>query len=300
MNLPVFPKNRWLSFLNAVLDAWVADRCASKAAALAFYTIFSLAPLLLILAAVIGVFFGSEATINEIVREATQLVGEAGAGVLRQILASAGSGHDASISTIVATVVLAVGITSAFTELKDSLDDIWQAPADAPHGWWHALESRLLSFVFVFALSILMITSLSIDALLAIASDRILLREGIEQADLARAVSITLSVGIIFVLFTLIYKLLPSIRISWRNAARAATLTTTLFVIGRLFIGFYLGSLASTSVYGAAASLAVLLLWIYYSAAIFFMSAEIARFWLGLAEDDAGVIRRWLKETNHQ
>lgn len=271
---------RWRRRVALLAESWVDDRCGSKAAALAFYAVFSLAPLLLVVAGVVGVFFDSIPAMDELTREARELVGPVGANLLRDMLQNTRSGEQAGFSALLATIVLIIGTTAAFTELKESLDAIWRAPPHAPRSAWAVMHSRLVSFGLVVTVTFLMLASLAVNTVLALTPDRMLAWMGIEEADFARFLGASLSLGILYLLVLLVYKLLPSLRISWSDALKAAGLTTALLGAGRALIGIYLRHGSVTSVYGAAGSLAVLLLWIYYCAVIFFFGAEVARLWL--------------------
>lgn len=278
---------RWRHRVVLLADAWVDDRCGSKAAALAFYAVFSLAPLLLIVAGVVGVFFDSMPAMDELTREARELVGPVGANLLRDMLQNTRSGQQAGISALLATIILVIGTTAAFTELKESLDAIWRAPPHPPRSAWAVLHSRLVSFGMVVTLTLMMLASLAVNTVLALTPDRVLAWLGLEEAALARFLGGAVSLGIVYLLVLLVYKLLPSLRVSWGDALKAAGLTTALLAAGRALIGLYLRHGSVTSVYGAAGSLAVLLLWIYYCAVIFFFGAEVARLWLHIGHREA-------------
>ncbi len=277
---PKLNKRFWI----ALIDAWFADRCMSKAAALSFYTIFSLAPILVLLVVITGYFVDLTSAVNEIKRIAQELIGPSGVSLLNDMLQSIHWDKPTGWPAIFALAMLLVGATSAFDELKDSLDDIWRAPTTSLRGIKVLLRGRFLAFVLIALLAILVLASLSIDTFLKLLSDTVLTGFGLGHFGLFRGFSTLITTGLIGIFFLLVFKLLPRINVSWRNAMRASALSTTLFLFGHIVIRFYIGSSSGLSVYGAAGSLAVILLWVYYSAVVFFLSAEMARLWWGIGE----------------
>ena len=267
----------------ALLNAWLDDRCMSRAAALSFYAIFSLAPILLLLVVIAGHFADSASVVAKIISITQQLVGPASATLLHDMLSSVHWRNATGWPATLALVMLLVGATSAFDELKDSLDDIWGTRKNSS-GTLRAIWSRILAFILIVFLALLVLASISIDAFLKLLSDNVLTVFGLSELGLFRGFSLLITTGLIGIFFLLIFKLLPAIRVSWRDARRVSILATILFLVGHFAIRLYIKSSHGLSVYGAAGSLAVLLLWVYYSAAILFLSAEIARLWWGIGE----------------
>jgi membrane protein len=187
--------------------------------------------------------------------------------------------EQAGPAALIALVVLLAGATSAFAELKSSLDDIWGVGPDPQSGMWSLVKSRLLSFGLVLSLAFLLLVSLLVNAALEIFAVYFGSVLGINGTLALHAASQVASLLIIWMLFAAIYKLLPEVPLAWKDVAASALITALLFSIGRLVIGNYLGNSASASVYGAASSLAVMLLWVYYSAMIFLLGAEITKVW---------------------
>jgi len=276
---PELNKRFWI----ALIDAWFADRCMSKAAALSFYTIFSLAPILVLLVVITGHFVDLTSAVNEITRIAQELIGPSGVSLLNDMLQSVHWNKPTGWPAIFALAMLLVGATSAFDELKDSLDDVWRAPKTSLRGM-QILRGRFLAFVLIALLAILVLASLSIDTFLKLLSDNVLTGFGLGHFGLFRGFSTLITTGLIGIFFLLVFKLLPRINVSWRNAMRASALSTTLFLFGHIVIRLCIGSSSGLSVYGAAGSIAVLLLWVYYSAIVFFLSAEMARLWWDIGE----------------
>jgi membrane protein len=274
---------KWLPFskqivhvLRCAISAWVDHRAASKGAALAFYTLFSLAPILVLVIAVAGFFYGADAARGQLMGQLKGLMGAQGAEAIQLVLAGARN-HDSGIkATIIATVLLLFGATSVFAELKDSLDEIWDIPKPKDASWWDLVRTRLLSFGLILVLGFLLMVSLVVSAALAVVDGYI---SGLwkEAAVLLSIVAWLVSFSVIAVLFGVIYKLLPRIKLSWRDVIIGAVGTAAMFELGKFIIGLYIGNSGVANSFGAAGSTIALLLWVYYSAQIFFLGAEFAR-----------------------
>jgi membrane protein len=289
-------RGRAFEVAGALADAWSRDRCSSKAAALAFYTIFSLAPILVIVVAVAGYFFDASYAAQEIVDQTRALIGEAGSRLLADLLEHSRSPHGGRVATLVALGVLFVGATGVFAELKESLDEIWQVERHRVSGVWALVRSRLLSFGLVLVLAFLLLVSLAVNATLALLMRHLSSLLGIAGTYVLQAVSLAVLLAVVTALFAAIYKLLPEVTLRWRDVTSAALLTALLFMFGNFAIGAYLGQLAVASTYGAAGSLAVLLLWVYYTAMIFFAGAELTRIWL-IADDLPSAQFHWFRHA---
>lgn len=269
--------SRAVAFAKTLANAWIEDEIARKAAALAYYTVFSVAPLLVIVIAVVSLFVDSGAAAEAIVAETRNLVGDEGAGLLESLLASMHQDQKAGVAAIIAFVVALIGATTVFAELKDSLDQIWGVQAKAPSGIWGLIRSRLLSFGLVLVLAFLLLVSLAVHAALDAFSRDLAGWFGIEGAVAVGVLGFAVAMFVVTGMFAAIYKLLPEVDLAWKEVAGAALLTAVLFSVGRFAIGLYLGNSAPASTFGAAGSLAVFLLWVYYSAIIFFLGAEVTR-----------------------
>ncbi len=262
--------------LKCSATEWIAHRAPSKAAALAFYTIFSLAPILVLVIAVAGLFYGTEAAQGQLLDELRGLVGAQGANAIQTVLAGARDEESGRIATIIASVLLVVGATTVFAELKDSLDQIWGVPPPPDAGLWNTVRTRLLSFGLVLVLALLLMVSLVVSAALAVV-ERWIGGMWQEAATLLGWVAQLFSFLVIATLFAVIFKLLPRITLSWHDVAIGALGTAALFTIGKSLIGLYIGNSGLASSFGAAGSIIALLLWVYYSSLIFFLGAEFAR-----------------------
>jgi membrane protein len=266
-------KSLW-RLVKASVSAWMDDYAASMGAALAYYTVFSIAPLLFIVIAVAGFFFGEEAAQGQIVEQIRWLVGEDGAIAIEGLLKSVGEPGRGVIATVAGVVVLIIGATSVFAELQNALDRIWRAPAaKQANGWWNLLRTRLLSLGLVLGIGFLLLVSLVVSAALsALGAWWGKLLPGWESV--LQIVNFIVSFGIITILFAMIYKFMPRVPIAWRDVWVGAAVTSLLFGIGKFLIGLYLGKSSVASGFGAAGSLVVLLIWVYYSAQIFLLGAE--------------------------
>lgn len=275
--------NKWLpdwrqliTVMRCSVTEWSSHRAPSKGAALAFYTLFSLAPVLVLVIAVAGFFYGAEAAQGQLLDQLRGLVGPQGAETIQAILAGARDRESGRFATIVASVLLVVGATTVFAELKDSLDEIWDVPKPQDAGFWNVVRTRLLSFGLILVLGFLLLVSLAVNAALAVLEGYVN-RMWEDAAVIIGWVAWIVSFLVIATLFGVIYKLLPRIKLSWHDVAIGALGTAALFTLGKYLIGLYIGNSGATDSFGAAGSLIALLLWVYYSSLIFFLGAEFAR-----------------------
>jgi membrane protein len=260
-------------FRDAALN-WMKDYAQSMGAALAFYTIFSIAPLLLIVIAVAGFFFGEEAARGEIYSQLQGMLGSHGALAVQDLLESAGRRAERLPAAVFGALLLFVGATSVFAELQDALDRIWRVPPrQRSSGLWGLLRARLLSFGMILGIGFLLVVSLAFSAALH-ALSRWWDPDSQSFATFSGATEIGLSFLLVSTVFALIYKTLPHARIAWRDVWVGSGVTAALFLLGKALIGLYIGGSGITTLYGAAASLIVVLLWVYYSAQIFLFGAE--------------------------
>lgn len=268
-------RRMWRMFMAAI-NAWLDHRASSKGAALAFYMLFSMAPILVLVIAIAGTFFGDQAARGQIVSQLSGLVGKVGAEAIQMMLVSANNSQSGVIATTIATALLLVGATSVFSELKDSLDEIWQMPKPKTSGVMGLVRARLLSFGLILVLGLLLLVSLVISAVLTVLENY---WRGLSVNFLfvMTPLSSIISFLIISSLFAAIFKLLPQVTLSWRDVWIGSLGTAALFTLGKYLIGVYLGNSGVANSYGAAGSLVALLLWIYYSAQIFFFGAEFTR-----------------------
>ena len=242
-------------------------------AALAFYSAFALAPLLLILSAVAGLVFGAMQARHALLGEARGLIGPVGTEAVRQLLDQTSRTSSSFTASAIGLLLLLVGASSVMLELQQDLDRIWRAaPRTHPRHWWTLLRTRLFAFVLVLAFGLLLLLSLiagtAINALVAHSP------VFAQHALLLHVLHLVITLIVFSVLFAMLFKWLPNVRLAWRDVWRGAFVTALLFTAGQLGIGYYLGRSTTTSAYAAAASLLVLLLWLYYAAQIFLFGAE--------------------------
>jgi membrane protein len=258
-------------------SAWMDDFAPSMGAAISYYTMFSLAPLLVIVTAIAGALFGREAVQGEIVAQVSGLTGEQSGAAVQAMVASASDTQRGLVAGLISIVLLLVGATSVFAELQSALDRIWHVPAaQKPSGLWGMVRARILSFGLILGLVFLLMVSLSFSALLAAVGGWAgSLVPGWEAV--LQVINLLVSLVIATLLFAMIYKLMPSTPIAWRDVWVGAAVTAVLFEIGKLLIGLYLGKSAVTESFAAAGSLVVLLAWVYYAAQIFLLGAEFTK-----------------------
>ena len=245
-------------------------------AALAFYTLFSLAPILVLVIAIAGWFYGPQAAQGELFTQLRSLVGSQGAEAIQLVLAGARNKEEGRLATLIAGGLLLFGATTVFAELKDSLDAIWQVPPLTKGTAWNVVRTRLLSFGMVLVLAFLLMVSLVVSAALALLEKY---WGGLwrDAGMVLAGVNLAISFVVIAALFGVIFKMLPRVKLSWHDVTIGAIGTAALFTLGKYAIGAYIGNSGVASSFGAAGSLIALLLWVYYSAQIFFLGAEFAR-----------------------
>jgi membrane protein len=269
-------KASW-QFLKTIFIKWLDDDPFQLAAALSYYTLFSLAPLLVISIAVAGFFFEREAAHNQIVQTIQGLIGRESAEAVQTMILYAGNKPETGMfSTIVGGIVLLFGAGGVVGQLQTSLNKIWQVEVQSDSGLHDFIRKRFISFAMVLGVGFLLLVSLAVSALIT-AFSRFLGGLVGEAAFIAHLLDMVVSFGFVTVLFAMIYKFLPDIEIDWKDVWIGAALTSVLFTLGKFLIGFYLGNSGITSIYGAAGSLITILLWVYYSALIFFLGAEFTQ-----------------------
>lgn len=260
--------------LSSTVNAWLDDYAPSMGAALAFYTLFSIAPLLLIVISVAGFFFGEAAARAEIFAQISLMVGEDSATTLDMVLKSLDKPAASLVGMLVGLGTLLVGATTVFVELQNAMDRIWQVPHRPDfNGVRDFFRVRLLSLGLVLGIGFLLLVSLVLSALMAALGKWWAPWFG-EFAVVADAVNFVLTLAFITAVFAMIYKWMPRTHVAWRDVWIGALITALLFTVGKTLIGLYIGRSAVASVFGAASSLVVLLLWVYYSAQVFLLGAE--------------------------
>lgn len=268
-------KSSWIVF-KKLLTSLNQDRIPTQSAALAYYTLFSLAPILLICISIAGVVFGEEAARGQILAQIGGLIGNEPALQIQQIIESANKPTAAMWARAISIFVLLFSASGVFSEIQAGLNLIWGVKADPAKGWFMLIKDRFLSFAMVLGAAFLLLVSLILSASLASLSAYISHFMG---ANVLRDLIISdiLSFFIITHLFALMFKVLPDVKITWQEVWLGALFTALLFTLGKMLIGFYLTRFEVASVFGAAGSLIIILIWVYYSSQIFFIGAEITK-----------------------
>ena len=266
------------NLLKLTYQGWKEDKASRLSAALAYYTIFSLAPMLLIIIAVTGFFFGQRDIVQtQVMNQIEGLVGAEGKAFVSDLLTSASNPAKGIVATIVGIITLLFGALGVFNELHNALNTIWEVREEETKGFIESIKkvlfSRLLSFSMILGIGFMLLVSLVISAALSAVQETIGNAIPVSEI-LLQLVNLVISIGVITVLFALIFKFLPDAEIAWRDVWLGAFVTSVLFSVGKFLIGIYLGNSTVTSSFGAAGSLVLLLLWIYYSAQILLFGAE--------------------------
>jgi membrane protein len=263
--------------LRRSVAGWWNDNVPRLGASLAYYTLFALAPILVVAIAIGGLVFGPEAVRGEIVGQIQGLIGREGAEAVQAMLEGASRPGSSIAATVAGIITFFLGATGAFLELQTALNAIWHVEPKSDGSYWRVLVmQRVISFGLVVALGFLLLTSLLVSAALA-AIHRYMGNAFPGVVVLWEALNVIVSLTVITLLFALIYKVLPDVKLSWRDVWIGALVTAGLFSIGRLVIGLYLGTASIASTYGAAGSVVVILIWVYYSAQIILLGAEFTR-----------------------
>ena len=291
-------------FIITVFDQWSEDKCPKLGAALSFYTIFSLSPLLVIVISIAGFIFGAEAARGEIVYQIKDLVGQEGAQVVQTALKNTQYSAGGILALVISAVTLLIGSTAVFIELQDSLNMIWKVKPRPGRSIIKIIKGffadRFQSFAMVIGTGFLMLVSLLVSAFLATLNrylNNTFLSLPLYFFDVA---DIVISFGVIFILFMMIFKILPDVNTQWKHVWVGALVTSVLFVLGKYLIGIYLGNSSLSSTYGAAGSLVILLLWIYYSAQILFLGAEFTKVYVRNKGEDVKPVSKYIKYKNIQ
>ncbi|MGN6182881.1 MAG: YihY/virulence factor BrkB family protein [Thermoanaerobaculia bacterium] len=266
---------KYITVLKETFKEFGQDKAPRLGAALAYYTIFSIGPLLLIAVAMAGIFLGQEAARGQISDELAKIFGSQMSKSLEQMIEAAAKPKSGTIATIIGFVTLFFGASGVFGQLKDALNTIWNVEAKPASGVMGFVKQRFLSMAMVLGIGFLLLISLVFDAIISAMGPW--LGRFIGGEPLMQAIQLLLSFAISIVLFAAIFKVLPDLRISWHDVWIGSILTAILFVLGKFGLGIYLGKAAIGSAYGAAGSLVILLVWVYWSAQILFLGAEFTQ-----------------------
>lgn len=258
-------------------EGFVNDNCFKLAAALSYYTVFALGPLLIIIISLAGIFFERKDVQTKVYAEMYKLLGKDAAEQLQSIILNIQSAEANTTGAVIGTVILLVGATGVFTEMQDSINYIWSVKAKPKKGWLKFLTNRLLSFSMVVGLGFMLLVSLIVNAILNLLSDRLTRLLSDYTVTIFNLVNYAIILVVITALFAVIFKVLPDATIAWKDAMIGAMLTAALFVIGKLGIGYYLGKANLGLTYGTAASIIIILVWVYYSSLILYFGAEFTK-----------------------
>lgn len=268
---------KYYDVLKEAGSEFLNDNGTKLSASLAYYTIFSIGPLLLVVISVSSLFYKKADITAKILGQVSDLVGKTGADQIKTMLDNTKTDGNSTLFSIIGIVVLIFGATGIFTEIQSSINYIWSIKAKPKKGWLKYITDRLLSFSLIIGSGFLMLTTLLINLLMDVLSDRLQRILGDANIILLKGLNILLLFAVVTFLFAVIYKVLPDAVIKWKDAMVGAAFTGVLFLIGKFLIGYYLGSSKSISTYGAAASLILLLSWVYYSSIILYFGAEFTK-----------------------
>jgi len=259
--------------LQAAMMGWSRHRVASLGAALAYYSVFSLGPLLLIVTATAGILFGEDAVRGELITQFQGLLGPAGSQAIEAMLKGAANPQTGTLAAVTGVILLLVAALAVVVQLKDALNTIWEVDPEVESGWTGYLRTYLVSFAGILGLGFLLAVSLVINAMLAAGASTLQVSGG--EAVLWEVLNFTVSLVVLATLFGLLFKWFPDTEVSWSEVIPGAIATAILFNLGKMAIGWYIGREGLESTYGAAASIVVLLIWVYYSAQILLFGAEL-------------------------
>ena len=271
------PKQIWRVIKSAV-DEWNKDNAARLAAALAYYTIFSIAPLLILVIAIASLFFDSAAVRDQLMAQIQSLVGVDGADFLRSVLDNANRPGEQSgwVASAVSIGLLILGATGVLTQLQTALNVVWDVKVKPGMGFWAVIYKRVLSFGMVLGIGFILLVSLVLSAMVAGFSNYLHnVAPGLDS--FSQVLSFVVSFGVTTLVFALIFKFVPDVKISWGDVWFGGIVTALLFSLGKVLIGLYLGNSSFGSTYGAAGSVIILLVWVFYSAQILFFGAELTQ-----------------------
>jgi len=283
------------------------DNATKLSASLAYYTVFSIGPLLLVIITLMGFFYKKAEVADKVFSEMSTLVGKDGAKQIESILSNISSQNHSTLFGVIGVIILVFGATGIFTEIQSSINYIWSIKAKPKRSWLKYITDRLLSFSLIIGMGFAMLVTLFINIILDALTDS--LQRSFGQGDVLffKALNVLLLFVIITLMFAVIYKVLPDAIIKWRDALVGASFTGVLFIIGKFLIGFYLGSSSTANTFGAAASIIILLSWIYYSSLILYFGAEFTKVYAlkrggGIAVYDTAVfiVKREAKEISHK
>jgi len=276
MKIPAKVKTYW-QILKQTVNDFMDDKVLKLSAALSYYTIFSIAPMLIVIITLCDVFLGKEAIEGSVYGQINDMVGNEAALQIQQMIKNAALSGDSTWATAVGIITLVIGATSVFGEIQDSINFIWQLKAKPKNGLVKILLNRLLSFSMVVSLGFILMVSLAMNGIIELFSQQLATLFPQVTMVLVYIINLALTFTIISLLFAIIFKVLPDAKVQWKHVIVGAVTTAILFMIGKFAIGLYLGSSKVGTAYGAAGSIVIILLWVYYSSIILYFGAEFTQ-----------------------
>lgn len=278
MNRKITLKGIW-EVLKNCFSGFSDNKLLKLSASLAYYTVFSLGPLLIVMLFLSGIFFGRNAVEGTIYGQMESFIGHDAALQLQQIIKNAAISNKSSFAAVIGIATLLIGATSMFAEIQDSINMIWGLKPKPKAGWILFLKNRLLSFGVIASLGFLLLVSLVITAIIENISNKIKVHFSSISVVLFYVINLMITFGVVTALFAVIFKVLPDARIKWKEVMAGSVATALLFMVGKFAISFYISKASIGSTYGTAGSLVVLLVWIYYSSVILYFGAEFTKAW---------------------
>lgn len=266
-----------IGLLHQTFIEFSNDNVLKLSAALSYYTVFSIAPMLFLIISFAGAFYGTDAVQGRLFGQLNKLLGNNAAMQVQDMIANTHLKNESTTGAIVGGVILLLGATGVFTEIQDSINYIWSIKAKPKKGWLKFLKNRIISFSLIVSLGFLMLVSLVISASMDFLNEKLLSVFSEDTYYLMYALNVLITLVIVTFFFTVIFKILPDAYINWKDAMKGALVTTLLFLAGKFLIGYILSTNKSSAVFGAAASLVILLLWIYYTSVILYFGAEFTK-----------------------
>lgn len=271
-----FFKDTW-SILKKSVTGFTSEDCMKYSASLAYYTIFSLGPILVLMISLAGIFYGEDAIKGKVFTELNELIGASAAMQIQDMIKNLELSGKSTVAMVISIVTLIIGATTVFGDMQNSINKIWYVRAKPKKGWVKMILDRLQSSSLIIGLGFLLMVSLVVNGVILAMTERLSRLLPGMTLNLIDAVNFLLTFGIIYVLFLVIFKVLPDVTIQWKPVKAGAFFTAILFAVGRFGIGFYLQNSNTASTYGAAASIVLILLWVYYTAAILYFGAVFTR-----------------------
>lgn len=264
-------------YLKKVFQEFSADNILKYSASLAYYTVFSIAPLLVIVTALLGFFFGKEAMQGQIYQQLSHLIGSVAALQIQDTIKNIHLNTNNYLATVISIVILFIGATTIFGEVQDSLNKIWGLKIKPKKVWWKLIITRLLSFSLILSIGVILIISFVLNALLNAFGDLISNYLKNYSSYFMAVTGAIVSLLVTGFLFSLIFKILPDAKIKWKDVLLGGFVTAIFFTLGKMGIGYYIGKSKLSSLYGAAGSIIIFMVWVYYSAVILYLGAEFTK-----------------------